>query len=96
MRRRVWRLPQAEDDLLEIWLFVARDSVRAADRLLDAISDRCWQLLEYPEIGPARPDIGPDIRVLSIRNYLVLYRMSEGGVEIVRVAHGSRDIANLL
>ena len=31
--------PQAKDDLLEIWLYIARDNVSAADRWIDHIED---------------------------------------------------------
>jgi toxin ParE1/3/4 len=35
--RKVRPSASAENDLLEIWLYVAEDSVDAADRLLDQI-----------------------------------------------------------
>lgn len=96
MKFRIWRHPQVEEDLLDIWLFIAKDSIAAADRLIDAIEERCLLLADYPEIGPARPEIGPDIRALSVRDHLVLYRRTEGRVEIVRVVHGARRLDSIL
>lgn len=93
---RVWRHPKADDDLLDIWLFIARDDVAAADRLLKAIEEKCALLAEHPEIGPAQPDIGDDVRVLVVRSYLVLYRLAAGRVEIVRVVHGARKLGDVL
>ena len=95
MSRRVWRHPKTADDLLEIWLFVARDNVRAADRLLDLIEEKFNRLAEFPEIGHAREDVGPGIRAMPVRRYLVLYRQRRDRIEIVRVVHGSRGLENL-
>jgi toxin ParE1/3/4 len=93
---RVWRHPKAQDDLLEIWLHIAKDNVAAADRLLDRIASRCAGLADFPEIGPAREDIGRGVRVLTVGNYLVLYRANRERVDIVRVVHGARDLRNFV
>lgn len=95
MRARIWRHPKAEEDLLEIWLFIARDSASAADRLLDRIDQKCRALADHPAIGPVRSDLGPDIRVLFVGRYLVLYRVRRQRIEIVRVVHGARDLRDL-
>jgi toxin ParE1/3/4 len=93
---RVWRSRRANDDLLNIWLYVAKDSVAAADRLIDTIDEKCRLLIDHPEIGPARPEIGPEIRSLSVKGYLVLYRIADRRVEIIRIVHGARRIESLL
>lgn len=89
------RSPAAEDDLVDIWLAIAADSPRAADHFLDAIAERILQLAVFPESGPRRPDIGADTRALTVGNYLVLYRLTEQRVEIVRIVHGARDVSAL-
>ncbi len=96
MSVRVWRHPKADDDLLEIWLFIARDSVSAADRLLNTIEEKCSMLADHSAIGPARDDIGPGIRILSAGSYLVLYRLRKDRVDIVRVVHGARDLRDIV
>lgn len=45
--------PLAEEDLEEIWSFVAERDVEAADRLIDSITGRFDHLLAYPEAGRA-------------------------------------------
>ncbi|MCX5514559.1 plasmid stabilization protein [Kaistia algarum] len=55
---------RADSDLLDIWEFVASDSVSAADRSLDAIETRWLQLTENPLSGVVREDIGTGIRHL--------------------------------
>lgn len=48
--------PQAEADLDDIWHRIATESgsMEAANRLIDAISDRFFLLGRYPYIGRAR------------------------------------------
>jgi toxin ParE1/3/4 len=86
------RSERADDDLIEIWTYIAKDNPQAADRVLDAIEARWWQLARYPYSGFARDDIAPGIRHLVVGQYLTLYRVSGVGVEIVRVLHGKRRI----
>ena len=47
----------AENDLLEAWLYIAEDSIEAADRLLDRIDAETRTLLEQPKMGRARDDL---------------------------------------
>ncbi|PAQ03668.1 type II toxin-antitoxin system RelE/ParE family toxin [Mesorhizobium mediterraneum] len=89
------RSPAAENDLIEIWFGIATDSPLAADRFLDAIAARILQLASFPESGPKRPDIGAEVRALTIGNYLVLYRLAKQRVEVVRFVHGARDVSAL-
>ena len=92
---RVARSARAGLDLDEIWLSVALDSPAAADRLIDRILERCLSLEEFPHLGPARPEIGAGARALTVGDYLVLYRISDAGPEIVRVVHGARRLSGL-
>ena len=94
--RRIVRSPTAESDLIDIWCNVALDGPAAADRLLNAIAERIWQLALFPDSGPARPDIAKDARVLTVGNYLVLYRQNREEIEIVRIVYGARDVTTLL
>jgi toxin ParE1/3/4 len=52
-------------------------------------------LADNPAIGQARPDIAPRLRYFPTRNYLILYREMNGGVEIVRVVHGARYLPDI-
>lgn len=90
------RTAQAENDLIDIWLYIAPDDVRAADRLLDDLEETFVLLGDQPSLGPARPDIAPGLRYFPVRRYLILYREITDGIEIVRVVHGARDIPTLM
>ena len=83
--------PLAEQDLEEIWLYVAEDSSpTTADRLIDAIVDRFDLIAEQPAVGRARPEFGVDVRSFVVESCVIYYRV-EDEVLIARVLHGHRD-----
>lgn len=88
----VQRTAQAEEDLIEIWVYIAQDNPGAADRVLDAIEERFHVLADNPLMGRLRPDIAPELRYFAAGNYLILYRTVPDGVQIVRVIHGAREL----
>ena len=89
---KVLRKPQAEADLIEIWTYIAQDSVSRADKLLDEFDEKSQTLSRSPFIGKARDELGPKIRSFPIGNYVLFYQPIEDGIEIIRVLHGARDI----
>ena len=66
------RTAQAEQDLIEIWLYIAQDNPDAADRMLDERESRFQLLSEQPCLGPARPDIAQEMRFFPVGSYLIL------------------------
>jgi len=88
----VIRTARADEDLIDIWTYIAAENPDAADRVLDAIETRWLQLARHPYSGMARDDIAPGIRHLVVGQYLTLYRMTDEGIEIIRVLHGRRKI----
>ena len=89
------RTAQAEEDLIDLWLYIAQDNPSAADHLLDEIEDKFLLLVANPRLGPARPDIAPDCRYFPVGRYLILYRLIPDGIEVVRVVQGSRRLEDL-
>jgi toxin ParE1/3/4 len=90
------RTARAEEDLIEIWRYIARDNPQAADRVLDAIETASVRLARNPRLGPARPDLAPALRYFPVGSYLILYRELTDGIEVVRVVHGARYLPDLL
>lgn len=92
--------PQAETELDDIWLYVARESGSAeiADRLLDSIIEHFLLLARNPYLGRRRDnDLRPGLRSFSVGEYVILYRVeSDKAVLILRVIHGRRDLPALL
>lgn len=81
---------RAEEDLIDIWLYIAQDNPAAADHMLDTFEKKGVLLAENPELGQARPDIADDFRYLPVKRYLLLYRKIAGGIELIRVVQGMR------
>jgi len=82
----------AREDLIAIWTHIAEDNPQAADRVLDRLEEAANRLADNPQMGPARDDIRPGLRYLVSGSYLLLYRITTGGIEIVRAVHGRRDL----
>ena len=67
--------PLAEQDLDEIWSYVAEDATpTTADRLIDDIIHRFDLLAEQPGMGRARPEFGIGVRSFAVENYVIYYR----------------------
>lgn len=86
---------QSEEDLMDIWSYIAQDNIKAADCLLDEIEEKFNFLLENPLSKQLRPDIAPEVRCSVVGQYLILYRTIEKDIQIVRVVSGARDLPNL-
>ena len=86
----------AKNDLAEVRAFIAADNPAAADRQTGAFFDRFHMLARNPEMGESRPDLGVDLRIFSVGNYVIVFRQMAGGVEIARVVSGYRDLPLLL
>jgi toxin ParE1/3/4 len=93
--KRVRVTRDAKRDVDEIWLFVARDSVDAANRLIDEIAHRFFLIGSSPEMGRIRDDLKPGLRSHPVNNYVIYYRETRPHISIVRVVHGARDFKRL-
>lgn len=82
---------QAAADLDEIWLFIARDQIEAADAMIDRITGQFHSLLVHPLAGRERLDLGVDLRSVPVGNYIIFYKAMKNEVTIIRVLHGGRD-----
>ncbi len=86
----------AENDLLEAWLYVAEDSLNAADRLLDQIDLEARGLLKQPKMGRLRNELAEGLRSWpTSTSYILFYFEDEQGVLVARVLHHARDIPNV-
>ncbi len=88
--------PRAETDITEIAQYIAEDDPAAARHWIEEVYNRLRQLGETPGMGVARPGIREGLRIFPAGRYLVLYRETDEGAEIVRVVHGARQWQELL
>jgi toxin ParE1/3/4 len=90
MRYRVSR--NAEQDLDEIFLYWAmRAGLKVADRLIDSMTDRFWLLGEYPDAGKLAQDIAPGVKCFPAGKYLIYYRKTRRGTDIMHIFHAAQD-----
>jgi toxin ParE1/3/4 len=85
-------LGSAQVDVEAIGDFIARENPRAAARLVDRFEERWGLLTTQPYLGRDRGDLAEGIRATVVGEYLTFYRVSDIGIEIVRVLHGRRNI----
>jgi toxin ParE1/3/4 len=89
---QVNRTAAAANDLLDIWTYIATHSPGAANRVLRQIDQDCSLLAEFPDIGAHRDELAAGLRSFPRGNYVIFYRPVAGGIEVIRVLHGARDI----
>ena len=89
---QVTRRPLAETDILEIWDYIADDSLTAADRWVDHLDEQFRVLATQPMMGRARDELALGVRSCPFGRYVVFYVPLDDGIDVVRVLHGARDI----
>lgn len=91
-------LPAAEEDLLAILEYIAKDSPRRAEAFIEKLDKRLRILETSPRAGrvPLHPFLkASGYRVLTIESYLAFYKVVRRTVQVHRVIHTARNI-NLL
>jgi len=89
--------PAAEDDLINIWLYIARNNPEAADRAYQAAQTTFETLADMPDIGTAYWTKRPRLKGLrffpinQFHNYVIYYLEITDGIEIVRVLHARME-----
>jgi toxin ParE1/3/4 len=98
MRHASVRLSEeALSDLEDIFFLLIDNGADVAVglRYLGRIRQRCAKIGDAPQGYPLRPRLGPGIRLVPFeRSATIVYRLSGGDVEIVRVLYGGRDYEN--
>lgn len=104
MKGIVHRRAKAKTDLISIYRYYAREAGYAtADRFLATAETIFQHTADQPHIGMRYEHDHPalaELRLFPVTSpfqaYLIFYRLSSDGVEIVRILHGARDIPSIL
>jgi toxin ParE1/3/4 len=86
---------RAEIDLEEITAYIARDNPGRAISFVHELREHCRRLLAFPEAARLRPELGDRVRLSVFGNYVVLYLAHPDLLEIRRVVHGARNLADI-
>jgi toxin ParE1/3/4 len=84
---------QALDDLAAIHAWIAKDSPRGADDLIERVFDKIDNLLAPELTYMGRPGLDPGTHELIEYPYIIVYEVHETRDEIVVLAivHGAQD-----
>jgi toxin ParE1/3/4 len=85
-----------EGDLETIGDYIAADSPARAVSFVRQLRAQCLKLGQNPVLYRLRPDIGPEVRLVPMGRYVILYRIVGEVVRVERVVHGARDLPALL
>src|SRR5262249_46984099 len=95
-RMRSYRLTlAASQDLEEISDYIAEKNPLAAVILAGKIKSLCQSIANMPEMGRLRSELSPHLRSMPEGKYLIFYRPTEAGVDVIRILHSARDIDSL-
>ncbi len=87
-----WTEP-SENDLGEIYDYIARDAPYYAEQFIDRIIDATGKLEDHPKIGRQVPEANLDnVRELIFQNYRIIYLIKHKVIYIITVIHDSRDL----
>jgi toxin ParE1/3/4 len=87
------RSPQAREDILDIWRFIAEDSEDAATALILRFDRIIQMLADNPRAGRERMELARGIRSFAVGNYVIFYLPTHDGIDVIRVLHGARDVS---
>jgi len=95
-KHRIKYTPVAVDDMDEIFSYISRDNITAAEELLEKISGGIANLAEFPRMGSVLssddyPIIQHGYRFIVIQPYIIFYKFSDDTVIIHRILHSRRD-----
>jgi toxin ParE1/3/4 len=91
----IFKRPRAEEDIAEIWDFIAEDNESRADGFIDELNEKFALLAVRPLIGRERKELADNLRSFPIGRYIIFYTILREGIEVIRVLHGARDIETI-
>lgn len=89
---RITRRPLAQADILEIWDFIAEDSLHDADLWIDRLDEKLKLWATQPTLGRQRDELIPGLRSMPFGRYVVFFVAMPEGIDVVRILHSARDI----
>ena len=89
MRLR-WTIPAAED-LYRIVQHIQKDNPAAANDVANTLYDGCGTLTQFPRRGRKGRIPGTRELVFSNLPYIVVYKVHDELLEVLRIYHGAQD-----
>ncbi|HRK38962.1 MAG TPA: type II toxin-antitoxin system RelE/ParE family toxin [Burkholderiaceae bacterium] len=98
MRYRVVFSPEAQEQLVELYRYIAEAASPAvAARYTDAIVSYCESLCMFPLRGTKRDDVRPGLRITHYRKRTVIaFDVDTERVAIIGLFYGGQDYESIL
>ena len=91
------KLPRAERDLLDIWLYTARHwGGQKADEYIDELLSTLNRVASLPLTFPLRSEFNPPVRMAFCNRHVLICQTDKFSVTLVRVMHQSTDLVTYL
>jgi len=81
----------ALQDLKEIRDFIAKDKSGIASQYMAMLKQKCELLASSPGLGVQRDEYCK-LYKFPVDSYSIFYRLSQTGIDVIRILHGNRDI----
>jgi toxin ParE1/3/4 len=85
-----WTLP-AVNNLQSIFQYIAADNEEAAHRMMERIHAAIERVAQMPYSARGGKHAGTRELVVPRTPYIVMYRIHEEAIQILRVFHGAQD-----
>ncbi len=90
---RVKITPEAHFDLETIAEVIARDDLERALSFTYELEEACYELVDHPErFALLKGHETEKVRWRVFGNYLIIYRVNNGDVEVLRIVNGAMDL----
>ena len=101
MKHAVVILPEAKEDIIDIYLYCAEhDSIARANTLLDGLEEKCDSLCGNPELGHAVSELKrvsvESFREIHYKPYRIVFQISNEKVYVHAILDGRRELQELL
>lgn len=87
--------PSASRDLNGIANYFLTRNIEAGEKIFREFNKKCQNLTKFPSMGRSYAHIKPSLRGLPLDGYIIIYRIVDDGIEILRVADGRQDLVSL-
>ncbi|WP_348270994.1 type II toxin-antitoxin system RelE/ParE family toxin [Rhizobium sp. Leaf321] len=84
--------PLADQDLLDIFLYIAVDDPVAAGHFVRDLTQKAAWIAFTGFPGSPRDNLSPGLKALPYRKRWIYFRRTETAVRIVRVLHGHQNL----
>ena len=81
-------------DLVQIYKFVAKTDIIAADRLIEGIRRKVASIAKTGYTGVPRDEFAPGLRAFIFKNHCIYFQVTASHLHVIRILHGRQDISS--